>query len=57
MVAQFLVFKRTAMLFFIVAVPIYIPTKGAGGFPFLRSLSSSYCLEIFLMMAILTSVK
>ena len=45
------------MLFFIVAVPIYIPTNGAGGFPFLRSLSSIYCLEIFLMMAILTSVK
>ena len=56
MVAPFLVFKRTAILFFIVAVPIYIPTSGVGGFPFLHSLSSIYCLEIFLM-AILTSVK
>ena len=42
----------------IVAVPIYIPTNSARGFPFLHILSSIYCLFIdFLMMAILTGVR
>ena len=39
------------------AVSIYIPTKNAGSFPFLHTLSSIYCLQIFLMMAILTGVR
>ena len=53
----FLVFQGTFILFFIVAVSIYIPTHSAKGFPFLHTLSSIYCLQIFLMMAILTSVR
>ena len=44
------------MLFSIVAAPIYIPTNSVGGFPFLHTLSSFYCLD-FLLMAILTSVR
>ena len=35
------------MLFSIVAVPIYILTNSVGGLPFLYSLSSIYCLQIF----------
>ena len=34
MVAIFLVFKGISILFFIVAVPIYIPTNSATGLPF-----------------------
>ena len=30
-----LVFKESSILFFIVAVPIYIPTNSVGRFPFL----------------------
>ena len=40
-----------------VAVSIYIPTNSTRGFPFLHTLSSIYCLYIFLMMAILTIVR
>ena len=36
-------------------VQIYITTNSVGGFPFLHTLSSIYCL--FLMMAILTGVR
>ena len=32
------------ILFSIMAVPIYIPTNSVGGFPFLHTLSSIYCL-------------
>ena len=32
------------MLFFIVAVPIYIPTNGVGGVSLLHTLSSTYYL-------------
>ena len=39
------------------AVPIYIPTNSVGGFPSLRTLSSIYCLWIFLMIAILAGVR
>ena len=39
------------------AVSIYIPTNSARGFSFLHTLSSIYCLQIFLMMAILTGVR
>ena len=41
-VALFLIFKGTSMLFSIVAIPNYIPTNSVGGFPFLHSLSSIY---------------
>ena len=36
-----------SILFSIVAVLIYIPTNSARGFPFLYTLSSIYCLQIF----------
>ena len=39
-----IIFKGTSILFFIVAVPIYIPTNSVGGFPFLHTLSSIYYL-------------
>ena len=57
MIVLFLVFKEISILFSIVAVSICISTNSAGGFPFLHTLSSIYCLQIFLMMAILTCVK
>ena len=44
MVAIFLVFYGTSILFSTVAVSIYIPTNSARGFPFLHTLSSIYCL-------------
>ena len=44
MVALFLVFKGTSILFSMVAVSIYIPTNNVGGLPFLHTLSSIYCL-------------
>ena len=34
----------TSILFSIVAAPIYIPTNSVGGFPFLYTFSSTYCL-------------
>ena len=47
----------TSILFSIVAVLIYISTNNVKGFPFFYILSSVYCLQIFLMMAILTSMR
>ena len=47
MVVLFSVFKGTSILFSIVALSIYIPTNSSGGFPFLHTLSSVYCLQIF----------
>ena len=44
MIAQFLVFKGTPIMFSIVTVPIYIPTNSVGGFPFLHTSSSIYSL-------------
>ena len=44
MVTLFLVFSGTSLLFLIVAVPIYIPTNSAGGFPSLHTPSSICCL-------------
>ena len=44
------------MLFSIVVVPIHIPTNSVGGFLFLHTFSSTYCLQAF-GDAILTSVK
>ena len=40
-----------------VAAPIYIPTNSVGGFLFLHTLSSTYCLDSFLMTTILSSVR
>ena len=40
-----------------VTVPICIPTRSVGGFPFYSTFSSIYCFWIFLMMAFLTSVR
>ena len=40
MVAPFLVFLGTSILFSIVTVPTYIPTNSVGGFPFLHTLFS-----------------
>ena len=39
------------------AVLVCIPTNSVGGFPFLHTLSSIYCLETFLIAAILTGVR
>ena len=47
MITLFLVFKGTSILFSIVAAPVYIPTNSVRGFPFLHTLYSSYCLQIF----------
>ena len=44
MVALFLIFKGTSILFFLIAAPIYVPTNSVGGFPFLHTFSSIPCL-------------
>ena len=51
--------RGTSILFSIVAVSIYIPTNCVRGFPFLHTLSSTYCLFFvdILIMAILSSVR
>ena len=51
------VFRGTSMLFSIVAAPVYTPTKSVGRFPFVSDLCSNYSLWIFLVMAILTTVR
>ena len=43
-----LVFWGTSILFCTVAKPIYSPTNSVRGNPFLHTLSSIYCLHIFL---------
>lgn len=43
MVGPLLVFKGTAIVLFIVAAPIYIPTDKRRRVPFLHTLSSIYC--------------
>ena len=40
-------FLRNLPLFSIMAVPVCIPTNSVRGFPFLHTLSSIYCLQIF----------
>ena len=42
MIALFLVFLETSILFSIVAAPIYIPINSVGELPFLHTLSSIY---------------
>ena len=54
MVALFLVFKGTSILFSIVAVPVYIPTNSVGGFPFPSHLFHQLLFLDVLIMAILT---
>ena len=46
-VVLFLVFKGISMLFSIVAGSVYIPTNRARGFPSHHTLSSIYCLQIW----------
>ena len=46
-VVLFLAFKEISILFFIVAVSIYISTNCARGFSFLHILSSIYCFRVF----------
>ena len=40
-------FVKTLMLFSIVAASLYMLNNSVGGFPFLHTLSSVYCLQIF----------
>ena len=51
MVALFLVFKGTSILFSIVAVPVYITTNSVGGFPYLHTLSRYTVCRFFTSMA------
>jgi len=55
MVVLLLVFKGTSIPFSIVIVPIYIPTRNIGRFPFMHTLSGIFLFVDILMMAILTS--
>ena len=55
MVVLFLVFKGISILFSIMT--IYIPTNDEKSFPFFYIFSCIYCLQIFLMVAILTCVR
>ena len=57
MAVLFLVFKEISILFSIVAVSVNVPTNSARGFPLLCIFCSIYCLQIFLMRAILTGMK
>ena len=57
MAVLFLVFKEISILFSIVAVSVNVPTNSARGFPLLCIFCSIYCLQIFLMRAILTGVR
>ena len=50
-------FLRNLHAFSIVAIPVYLPTNSVGGFPSLHTLSTIYCLWIFLMIVILVDVK
>ena len=47
MVVPFLIFLRPSILFSIGAVPIYIPTNSAQGFPFLHILTNTFYLLSF----------
>ena len=56
MIALFLVFCETFILFCLVAAPIYIPTDSVLGFPVFTS-SPTSVFVFFLMMAILTCLR
>ena len=50
MVVLFLVLRGTSILFSIAAASIYILYNSVKGFPFLHTLSSVYCLQIFFLI-------
>ena len=52
----FFFFYEISVLLSLMAVLVYIPTKSAGGFPFLHILSRHVFVD-FLMVAILTGVR
>ena len=56
MVALFLVFCKSSIVFSTENAPIYIPNNSAQGFPFLHILTN-ICYLCFLMTAILKSVR
>ena len=56
-VILFLAFWETAILFSILAAPIYIPTNSVGGLPFLHNLANVSLFVFFWMIAILTGVR
>ena len=47
-------YEGNSILFSVVAIPVYIPTNSAGGFPFLHTLFS---ISVFIMIAILTGCE
>ena len=47
MVAPFLIFQGTSIMFSMAAPPAYIPTNSAGVIPFLHTLSNICYLKIF----------
>ena len=49
MVVPFLIFLGPSILFSIGAVPIYIPTNSAQGFPFLHILTNTFYLLSFFL--------
>ena len=57
MVALFLFFQGTSILFSILAAPVYIPTNSVGGFPFLNILSKHLLFVDLFMMAVLTVTR
>ena len=50
-------FWGNSILFSTVAVPLCIPTNNVLGFPFPHNLNSAYCLLIYCLLAILSSVR
>ena len=56
MVVLFLIFWKIAILFTIVAVPIYISSNSTEGFPFFHVFTNTYLLP-FLITAIHTGVR
>ena len=55
MATLFLVLKGTVILFSIMAIPVSIPTKGIGGFPFFTP--SQHLLFLDFLMDILTGMR